>query len=75
MVGHSVHIGLLALRQKERRVKVDHDHPVVLALAAADPVQDFVWDISGDVVEVTSIGVRQDYGTSRLFTGEGEREL
>jgi hypothetical protein len=65
MVGHSVHISLLSLWQEERRVKVDHDDPVVLALAASDSVQDFVGDISGDVVKVASVRVGEDYRASR----------
>ena len=65
MVGHSVHISLLALWQKEGRVKVDHDDPVVLALAASDSMQDFVGDIPGDVVEVASVRVGENYRASR----------
>jgi hypothetical protein len=65
MVSNSVDVSLLTLRQEERRVKVDHDDSVILALATSDPVQDFIWNVPGDIVEVTSVRVGKNHGASR----------
>jgi hypothetical protein len=36
MVRDGLDVGLLSLREQECRVEVDHDYPIILALAATD---------------------------------------
>jgi hypothetical protein len=71
VVGHGVDIGLLAGRKQERRIEVDHYHAIVLALATTNSVQDLVGNVTRDVVEVTSVGMRKDYWSAREFAGRG----
>jgi hypothetical protein len=64
MVRDGLDVGLLSSREQECRVEVDHDYPIILALAATDLAEHLVGHVSRYVVEVTSVRVRQDYRTS-----------
>jgi hypothetical protein len=64
MVRDGLDVGLLPSREQECRVEVDHDYPIVLALAATDLTEHFLGHVTRDVVEVPSVRVGQDYRTS-----------
>lgn len=46
MVRDGLDVGLLSLREQECRVEVDHDHPIILALAATDLAEHFVGHVA-----------------------------